>query len=171
MFINVSLKSCCLWDNVKKQGTTRGHRWQYSTARALCMLDGKSYKHLIPTAFVRQQQLREWACVTLYVHCLSGYITIFNMLLYIVLYCIVLYCIVLYYIILYYIILYYIILYYIILYYIILYYIILYYIILYYIIYIVCLLHVYVSSTLVAILGEVQYKGYYYKTLWTIAQM
>ena len=63
-----------------------------NTARALCMLDSKGYRLLIFNCFRTAKTVtRTSLIVTFYVHCLSCYITTFNILYYIILYYIILY--------------------------------------------------------------------------------
>ena len=46
MFNNIfSRKKCRLWDNVEKRYSQTGHRRQYNTAHALCMLANWGYRH------------------------------------------------------------------------------------------------------------------------------
>jgi hypothetical protein len=72
---NVFRKSRRLWDSVEKVRYSRtGHRWQYNTAHALCVLDNESYTHthseyVIFIHFPPQYWLRERASI-LYVQSL-----------------------------------------------------------------------------------------------------
>ena len=52
----------------------RGHRWQYNTAHALCMLHNYGYRlslRIYNTAFPRQVVMRTRLNLTLYLHYLS----------------------------------------------------------------------------------------------------